>query len=48
MSSQEPPKKKSKRDNGLFCLYIECACVDVMYLVHVMYLVFLQERMRNR
>ena len=20
MSSQEPPKKKSKRDNGLFCL----------------------------
>ena len=33
MYSQEPPKKKSKRDNGLFCLYNECTCVDVMYFV---------------
>ena len=35
MSSQEQPKKKSKRDNGLFCLYSECTCVDVMYFVPV-------------
>ena len=35
MSSQEPPKKKSKRDNGLFCLYSERTCVDVMYFVPV-------------
>ena len=37
MSSQEPPKKKSKQDNGLFCLYCnsECARVDVMYFVPV-------------
>ena len=35
MSSQEPLKKKSKRDNGLFCLYSECTCVDVMYFVPV-------------
>ena len=27
MSSQEPPKNKSKRDNGLFYLYNECTCV---------------------
>ena len=32
MSSQEPPKKKSKRENGLFCLYIKCTCVDVCIL----------------
>ena len=35
MSSQEPLKKKSKQDNGLFCLYSECTCVDVMYFVPV-------------
>ena len=35
MSSHEPPKKKSKRDNGLFYLYTECTCVDVMYFVPV-------------
>ena len=35
MSSQEPPKKKSKRDNGPFCLYKVCTCVDVMYFVPV-------------
>ena len=33
ISSQEPGKKKSKRDNGLFCLYSECTCVGVMYFV---------------
>ena len=33
MSSQEPLKKKSKRDNGLFCFYNECTCVDAMYFV---------------
>ena len=33
MSSQEPPKKKFKRDNGLFCVYSECTCVNVMYFV---------------
>ena len=27
MSSQEPPKNKSKRDDGLFYLYNECTCV---------------------
>ena len=35
MSSQEPPKKKSKRDNRQFCLFSECTCVDVMYFVPV-------------
>ena len=35
MSLQEPPKKKSKRDNRLFCLYGECTCVDVMYFAPV-------------
>ena len=35
MSPQEPRKKKSKRENGLFCLYSECTCVDVMYFVPV-------------
>ena len=36
MSSQElPKKKKSKRVNGLFCLYNESTCVDVMYFVPV-------------
>ena len=35
MPSQEPLKKKSKQDNGLFCLYSECTCVDVMYFVPV-------------
>ena len=35
MSSQEPPKKKSKQDDELFCLYSECKCVDVMYFVPV-------------
>ena len=35
MPSQEPPKKKSKRDNGLLCVYSECTCVDVMYFVPV-------------
>ena len=29
MSSQEPPKKKSKRT--VFCLYSECTYFDVMY-----------------
>ena len=28
-------KKKSKRDNGLFCLFSKCTCVDVMYFVPV-------------
>ena len=27
MSSKEPPKKKSKRDNELFCVYSKCTCV---------------------
>ena len=27
MSSEDPPKKKSKRDNALFCVYGECTCV---------------------
>ena len=35
MSSQEQPKNKSKRNNGLFCLHSECTCVDVMYFVPV-------------
>ena len=35
MSSRLTPKKKSKRDNGLFCLYSECTCVNVMYFVPV-------------
>ena len=35
MSSQEPPEKKFKRDNGLFRLYSECTCMDVMYFVPV-------------
>ena len=35
MPSQDPLKKKSKRDNGLFCVYSECTCVDVMYFVPV-------------
>ena len=35
MSSQEPPKQKSKRDYGLFCLYSKCTCVDVMHFVSV-------------
>ena len=35
MSSQEPPKKKSKRDNGLFCLHSEYSCVDVLQFVPV-------------
>ena len=35
MFSQEPPKKKSKRDNRLFCLYRECTCINVMYFVPV-------------
>ena len=35
MSLQERPKKKSKRENGLFCLYSECTCVDVMHFVPV-------------
>ena len=26
-------KKKSERDNGLFCVYSECTCVDVVYFV---------------
>ena len=35
MPSQDPLKKTSKRDNGLFCVYSECTCVDVMYFVPV-------------
>ena len=35
MASKEPPKKKSTRDNGLFCVYSECTCVDVTYFVPV-------------
>ena len=35
ISSQEPPIKESKRDDGLFWLYSECTCVDVMYFVPV-------------
>ena len=32
-SRVKPPKKKSKRDNGLFCVYSECTCVNVMYFL---------------
>ena len=35
MSTQEPPKKKFKRDDGLFCLYSERTCVDIMNFVPV-------------
>ena len=35
MSSQEQPKKKSKRGDGLFCLHSEGTCVEVMYFVPV-------------
>ena len=35
MSCQEPPKKKSERNNGVFCVYSEFTCVDAMYFVPV-------------
>ena len=35
MSSQEPPKKKSKRDNRLFRLYSECTCVDDVFCASI-------------
>ena len=33
MSSQQALKKKSKRGNGLFCVYSEYTCVDATYFV---------------
>ena len=47
MPSQEPPKKKSKRDNGLFCVYSECTFVDVMYFVTVCTSVYHMEKTRD-
>ena len=34
MSSQEPPKKKSKRGNRPFCLYSECTWMSCILCQH--------------